>query len=116
MKHVVFFLAIVLAVVGCRRTDVRDFTIPLCANVHMVGSALKMLTSMVAITIIYGFKPEFGKMVNFIFMMGIAAVAAPGVMSGVLMASVGLMSLTPIWMSDPRPDTSSQSRVSSFGR
>ena len=71
--------------------DVRDFTVPLCANVHMVGSAIKMLTSMVAIIIIYGLKPEFGKMANFIFMMGIAAVAAPGVMSGVLMASVGLM-------------------------
>ncbi len=71
--------------------DVRDFTIPLCANVHMVGSAIKMLASMVAIIIIYGLKPEFGKMANFIFMMGIAAVAAPGVMSGVLMASVGLM-------------------------
>ena len=71
--------------------DVRDFTIPLCANVHMVGSAIKMLASMVAIIIIYGLKPEFGKMANFIFMMGIAAVATPGVMSGVLMASVGLM-------------------------
>ena len=71
--------------------DVRDFTIPLCANTHMVGSAIKMLTSMVAIVIIYGLKPEFGQMANFIFMMGIAAVAAPGVMSGVLMASVGLM-------------------------
>ena len=71
--------------------DVRDFTVPLCANVHMVGSAIKMLTSMVAIIIIYDLHPEFGKMANFIFMMGIAAVAAPGVMSGVLMASVGLM-------------------------
>ena len=71
--------------------DVRDFTIPLCANVHMVGSAIKMLASMVAIIIIYGLHPEFGKMANFICMMGIAAVAAPGVMSGVLMASVGLM-------------------------
>ena len=71
--------------------DVRDFTIPLCANVHMVGSAIKMLTSMIAISIIYRLEPDFGKMANFIFMMGIAAVAAPGVMSGVLMASVGLM-------------------------
>ncbi|MBQ7190450.1 MAG: cation:dicarboxylase symporter family transporter [Kiritimatiellae bacterium] len=71
--------------------DVRDFTIPLCANVHMVGSAIKMLASMVAIFIIYGIQPDCGKVVNFIFMMGIAAVAAPGVMSGVLMASVGLM-------------------------
>ena len=71
--------------------NVRDFVVPLCANVHMVGSAIKMLTSMVAIIIIYDLHPEFGKMANFIFMMGIAAVAAPGVMSGVLMASVGLM-------------------------
>jgi Na+/H+-dicarboxylate symporter len=71
--------------------DIRDFTVPLCANVHMVGSAIKMLTSMVAIIIIYDLHPDFGKMANFIFMMGIAAVAAPGVMSGVLMASVGLM-------------------------
>ena len=31
----------------------------------MVGSAIKMLTSMVAIMIIYGFRPEFGKVVNF---------------------------------------------------
>ena len=71
--------------------DVRDFTVPLCANVHMVGSAIKMLASMVSIIIIYRLEPDFGKMANFIFMMGIAAVAAPGVMSGVLMASVGLM-------------------------
>ena len=71
--------------------DVRDFTVPLCANVHMVGSAIKMLASMVAIIIIYGLDQDCGKMANFIFMMGIAAVAAPGVMSGVLMASVGLM-------------------------
>ena len=71
--------------------DVRDFTVPLCANVHMVGSAIKMLASMVAIIIIYGLDQDCGKMANLIFMMGIAAVAAPGVMSGVLMASVGLM-------------------------
>ena len=31
MKHAALFLAIVLAVVGCRRTDVRDFTISIPA-------------------------------------------------------------------------------------
>jgi len=72
-------------------TDVRNFVVPLCANVHMVGSAIKLLTSASAIVIIYNLDLSFGLIVNFIFMMAIAAVAAPGVMGGVLMASVGLL-------------------------
>ena len=71
--------------------DVRNFVVPLCANVHMVGSAIKLLTSAYAIGIIYGLSIPFGLIANFIFMMAIAAVAAPGVMGGVLMASVGLL-------------------------
>lgn len=71
--------------------DVRDFVVPLCANVHMVGSAIKLLTSALAISILYGFDMPFAKVANFVFMLAIAAVAAPGVMGGVLMASVGLV-------------------------
>ena len=71
--------------------DVRNFVVPLCANVHMVGSAIKLLTSAYAIVIIYSLDLSFGLVANFIFMMAIAAVAAPGVMGGVLMASVGLL-------------------------
>lgn len=71
--------------------DVRDFTVPLCANVHMVGSAIKLLTSAFAISILYGFDMPVAKVANFVFMLAIAAVAAPGVMGGVLMASVGLV-------------------------
>ena len=71
--------------------DIRNFVVPLCANVHMVGSAIKLLTSAYAIVIIYNLDLSFGLVANFIFMMAIAAVAAPGVMGGVLMASVGLL-------------------------
>lgn len=71
--------------------DIRNFVIPLCANVHMVGSAIKLVTSVYAIAIIYGLDIQLPQMANFIFMMAIAAVAAPGVMGGVLMASVGLV-------------------------
>ena len=71
--------------------DVRNFVIPLCANVHMVGSAIKLVTSVYAIAIIYGIDIQVSQMANFICMMAIAAVAAPGVMGGVLMASVGLV-------------------------
>lgn len=71
--------------------NVRDFVVPLCANVHMVGSAIKLLTSAYAISIIYGFDMPLSGVVNFVFMLAVAAVAAPGVMGGVLMASVGLV-------------------------
>lgn len=71
--------------------EVRDFIVPLCANVHMVGSSIKLMTSVFAVSIIYGSPLEIGSVVHFLFMMAIAAVAAPGVMGGVLMASVGLI-------------------------
>jgi len=71
--------------------DVRDFTVPLCANVHMVGSAIKMMASTLAVVIIYGLDIPFANFLHFTCMFAIAAVAAPGVMCGVLMASVGFL-------------------------
>ena len=79
----------------CRKNgiskDVCDFTVPLCANVHMVGSATKLRSGIVAISLIYDQPVPVSAIVNFTFMMAVAAVAAPGVMCGVLMASVGLV-------------------------
>ena len=79
----------------CRKNgidkDVCNFAVPLCANVHMVGSATKLLSGAVAISLIYDQALPLAQVVNFTFMMAIAAVAAPGVMCGVLMASVGLV-------------------------
>ena len=71
--------------------DVRDFVVPLCANVHMVGSAIKMITSAIAVVIIFGLDVSFAQFAHFTFLFAIAAVAAPGVMCGVLMASVGFL-------------------------
>ena len=71
--------------------DVRDFVVPLCANVHMVGSAIKMITSALAVVIIFDLDVTFAQVAHFTFLFAIAAVAAPGVMCGVLMASVGFV-------------------------
>ena len=71
--------------------EVCDFVIPLCANVHMVGSATKLLSGAVAISLIYDLPLSFAQIVNFTLMFAIAAVAAPGVMCGVLMASIGFV-------------------------
>ena len=71
--------------------DIVDFTIPLCSTVHMCGSTIKLAVSAIAVAYIFGTPVPFIIYVHFVLMQGIAAVAAPGVMGGVLMASVGLL-------------------------
>ena len=71
--------------------DIAEFTIPLCGTVHMCGSTIKLAVSAIAVAYITGSPLPFGVYASFVLMQGIAAVAAPGVMGGVLMASVGLL-------------------------
>ena len=71
--------------------DIADFTIPLCSTVHMCGSTIKLTVTSVAVAYMFGEPITFGLFMQFALMQAIAAVAAPGVMGGVLMASVGLL-------------------------
>ncbi len=73
------------------REDVADFTIPLCSNVHMCGSTIKLAATAVAVAYVTGTPIPFALYLNFVLMQAIATVASPGVMGGVLMASVGLL-------------------------
>ena len=73
------------------RDEIADFVIPLCATVHMPGSVIKMATTVTAVAYMTGFDLTPALFANFVFMQCIAAVAAPGVATGVLMASVGLL-------------------------
>ncbi len=71
--------------------DIADFTIPLCSTVHMCGSTIKLTVTSVAVAYMFGEPISFSLFIQFALMQAIAAVAAPGVMGGVLMASVGLL-------------------------
>lgn len=73
------------------RKDIADFVIPLCSTVHMCGSTIKLTVTSVAVAYMFGAPITFGLFMQFALMQAIAAVAAPGVMGGVLMASVGLL-------------------------
>ena len=73
------------------RKDIADFVIPLCATVHMCGSAIKLTVTSVAIAYMFGQPIGFGLFLQFALMQAVAAVAAPGVMGGVLMASIGII-------------------------
>ncbi|MGM9765793.1 MAG: dicarboxylate/amino acid:cation symporter [Candidatus Cryptobacteroides sp.] len=71
--------------------EVADFTVPLCSTVHMCGSTIKLATTSLAVMIMSGMQIDFALFANFILLQGISSVAAPGVMGGVLMASIGLL-------------------------
>lgn len=71
--------------------EITEFTVPLCATVHMCGSTIKLITTTIAVMIMNGMEINFSLVANLILLQGIAAVAAPGVMGGVLMASIGLV-------------------------
>lgn len=71
--------------------EIADFTVPLCGTVHMCGSTIKLITTSVAVMFMSGMDIHFALIANFVLLQAISAVAAPGVMGGVLMASVGLL-------------------------
>lgn len=71
---------------------VAEFTVPLCANVHLSGSAIKIVSFSVAVMVMQGMSYDMGTMVAFIGLLGITMVAAPGVPGGAIMAAVSLLS------------------------
>ena len=71
--------------------EVANFVIPLCSNVHMCGSVIKLATTAVAVAYMSGNPISFPLFLHFVLMLAVATVASPGVMSGVLMASVGFL-------------------------
>jgi Na+/H+-dicarboxylate symporter len=72
--------------------DVAGFVIPLCATIHMSGSALKIVACAMALMITLGQPYDFAMYAGFIAMIGLTIVAAPGVPGGAIMASLGLLS------------------------
>lgn len=70
---------------------IASFVIPLCATIHLAGSTLKIVACVIALMLIQGQPIDFLQMTGFIFMLGIAMVAAPGVPGGAIMAAIGII-------------------------
>lgn len=71
--------------------SIAGFVIPLCATIHLSGSAMKITACALAISMITGLEIPMETMVGFIFMLGITMVAAPGVPGGAIMAAIGVL-------------------------
>lgn len=74
------------------RSDIRNFAIPLFGNIHFVGSILDVVFLSLAVSqLLYGTMPGLDKMLIFIPLLGIFAIAAPGLPGGTLITSLGLI-------------------------
>ncbi|MBQ7502641.1 dicarboxylate/amino acid:cation symporter [bacterium] len=72
--------------------EVRDFSVPLFANIHLCGSVLTETCFVCVVSqLLYGHLPPVGTLVLFIILLGIFAVGAPGVPGGTVLASLGIV-------------------------
>ena len=68
---------------------IAGFTIPLCATIHLSGSMMKITCCALTICLINGLPCDLPLFLNFIFVLAICMVAAPGVPGGAVMAALG---------------------------
>lgn len=71
---------------------IAGFVVPLCATIHMPGSAMKITCCALTICLLEGMPHDFGTFVHFILMLGVVMVAAPGVPGGCIMAALAPLS------------------------
>ena len=73
--------------------NVVDFSIPLCATIHLSGSAITLTTCATAIMLLTDMgTPSYMMVLPFLLMLGVTLIAAPGAPGGAVMASLGLLS------------------------
>jgi len=73
--------------------NVANFSVPLCATVHLAGSTITIVSCAVAVMVLHSALaiPSFLTVLPFIMMLGIVMLAAPGVPGGAVMSAVGLL-------------------------
>ncbi|GHV94259.1 sodium:dicarboxylate symporter [Spirochaetia bacterium] len=68
--------------------EIRNFVIPLCANIHMAGSMITITCCVTATMLMYNMPISLGTIVPFIMTLGVAMVASPGAPGGSIMTAL----------------------------
>ena len=71
--------------------SIAGFTVPLCANIHMPGSTITLVSCAMAILMLSGMHLDTSKMIEFILLLALTMIASPGVPGGSVMAALGLL-------------------------
>ncbi|MGL6296313.1 MAG: cation:dicarboxylate symporter family transporter, partial [Plesiomonas sp.] len=72
---------------------VANFTVPLCATIHLSGSTITLVTCATAVMYLAQHMaiPSLLTMLPFILMLGVTMIAAPGAPGGAVMSALGLL-------------------------
>lgn len=68
--------------------QIRDFTVPLCANIHMSGSMITITACATAVCLMGQLPISLGTVLPFIMTLGVAMVASPGAPGGSIMTAL----------------------------
>ena len=73
--------------------QVADFGVPLCATIHISGSVITITTCSIAVMLLSPnlSLPDFPQMMQFLLMLGLIMIAAPGIPGGGVMAALGVL-------------------------
>lgn len=72
---------------------ISDSAVPLCATIHLAGSTITLTTCALAVTMLTnGMEvPSIGLIIQFILLLGVVMIAAPGVPGGAVIAALGVL-------------------------
>lgn len=72
---------------------VANFTVPLCASIHLSGSTITIVTCATAVMLLTPelALPSLAGIMGFILMLGVTMIAAPGAPGGAVMSALGLL-------------------------
>ena len=68
--------------------QIRNFVVPLCANIHMAGSMITITACATAVCLMNNLPISLGTVVPFVMTLGIAMVASPGAPGGSIMTAL----------------------------
>ena len=82
----------------CARADgiseeIRNFIVPLCANIHMCGSMITITACSVAVCLMYQLPISIATVIPFIMTLGVAMIASPGAPGGSIMTALPFLYL-----------------------
>ena len=73
--------------------EIRNFVVPLCANIHMCGSMITIVACATAVCLMHSLPISITTVVPFILTLGIAMVASPGAPGGSIMTALPFLYL-----------------------
>ncbi|GMO17908.1 MAG: dicarboxylate/amino acid:cation symporter [Spirochaetaceae bacterium] len=76
--------------------EIRNFTIPLCANIHMAGSMITITSCVTAVLLMNNMPVGLHIIVPFILTLGVAMIASPGAPGGSIMTALPFLPIVGI--------------------